>query len=70
MDPTALFLGGKRLVGLMVGSRAMARDLVRFVEQADIHPVIDRVFPYSDAAAAYRHLAASRHIGKVVIRVD
>ena len=70
VDPAALFLGGKRLVGLMVGSRAMARDLVRFVEQADIHPVIDRVFPYSDAAAAYRHLAASRHIGKVVIRVD
>lgn len=70
VDPAALFLGGKRLVGLMVGSRAMARDLVSFVEQANIHPVIDRVFPYADAAGAYRHLAASQHLGKVVVRVD
>ncbi|GAB2664733.1 zinc-dependent alcohol dehydrogenase family protein [Arenimonas aestuarii] len=70
IDPAALFLGSKRLIGLMVGSRAMARDLVRFVEQADIHPVIDRVFPYADAAAAYRYLAGSQHLGKVVIRLD
>lgn len=70
VDPAALFLGGKRLVGLMVGHRSMAHDLVRFVEQADIHPMVDRVFSYADAAAAYRHLAASQHIGKVVIRVN
>ncbi|KFL37257.1 zinc-dependent alcohol dehydrogenase family protein [Arenimonas donghaensis] len=70
IDPAELFLGGKRLIGLMVGSRAMARDLVRFVEQANIHPVIDRVFSYADAAAAYAYLAGSQHLGKVVIRLD
>jgi NADPH:quinone reductase-like Zn-dependent oxidoreductase len=69
-DPAVLFAGGKRLVGLMVGSRALAADLARFVERSGLHPVIDRVFPFADAAAAYRHLAAGRHLGKVVVAID
>lgn len=69
-DPAVLFGGGKRLLGLMVGPRAMAVDLARFVERAAIPPVIDRVFPFDAAAAAFRHLAAGRHFGKVVIAVD
>lgn len=67
LDPAALFLGGKRLLGLMVGSRAMALRFSRFVETAGLRPVIDRVFPFDRAGDAYRYLAASRHLGKVVI---
>jgi NADPH:quinone reductase-like Zn-dependent oxidoreductase len=29
--------------------------------------VIDHVFPFQEARAAYQHLAAKRHVGKVVI---
>ena len=29
--------------------------------------VVDRVFPFADARAAYRHLHAAAHFGKVVI---
>jgi NADPH:quinone reductase-like Zn-dependent oxidoreductase len=29
--------------------------------------VIDRVFPFADAAAAYRHLQSGAHFGKVAI---
>jgi NADPH:quinone reductase-like Zn-dependent oxidoreductase len=32
--------------------------------------VIDQVFPFADAAAAFRHLESGRHFGKVVIRID
>jgi len=34
-----------------------------------MHPVIDRVFPFADAKAAYRHLESQQHVGKVVIRI-
>jgi len=66
-DPAALFGGGKRLAGLMVGSRAMTADLARFVESRQLRPVIDRVFAFDDARAGYAYLAQGQHIGKVVI---
>jgi NADPH:quinone reductase-like Zn-dependent oxidoreductase len=34
-----------------------------------IRPVVDRVFAFEDAPAAYRHLQAAAHFGKIVIRV-
>jgi NADPH:quinone reductase-like Zn-dependent oxidoreductase len=34
-----------------------------------IKPVIDRVFGFDEAQAAYKHLASGAHFGKVVIRV-
>jgi NADPH:quinone reductase-like Zn-dependent oxidoreductase len=30
-------------------------------------PVVDRVFPFADAVAAYRYLESGAHFGKVVI---
>lgn len=66
-DPAALFGGAKRLAGLMVGSRAMTDELARFVERTRLRPVIDRVFGFDDARAAYAYLDAAGHFGKVVI---
>jgi NADPH:quinone reductase-like Zn-dependent oxidoreductase len=70
LDPATLFLGQKRLAGVMVGSRAMALELARFVERAGIRPVIDRVVPFARAPEAFAHLAAAGHFGKVVVAID
>jgi NADPH:quinone reductase-like Zn-dependent oxidoreductase len=38
----------------------------------DLHgtkPVIDKVFPMAEAQAAYEHLIAGRHFGKVCISI-
>ena len=35
----------------------------------DIVPVVDSVFEFDEAVAAYKHLESQKHIGKVVIRV-
>ncbi len=70
INPADLFLGNKRLVGLMVGSRGMAAALARFVEKEALHPVIDKVFGFAQVHEAYRHLAAAQHFGKVVIDLD
>jgi putative PIG3 family NAD(P)H quinone oxidoreductase len=39
------------------------------IESGDVHPVIDRVLTLDEAAEAHRVVAASEHIGKVVLRV-
>lgn len=53
-----------------VGDRTLLEDLVRVVTAAGIAPVIDRVFDFEDAGAAFRHLEAGAHIGKIVVRLD
>lgn len=56
--------------GILIGSRKHAEDLVDFLETANIHPVIDRVFAFEQAKEAYEYMAKATLVGKVVIRVD
>lgn len=55
--------------GIYVGSVAMFEAFVRALESSEIEPVIDRVFPFAEARAAYHYLASGAHFGKVVVRV-
>ncbi|HEX8526963.1 zinc-binding dehydrogenase, partial [Allosphingosinicella sp.] len=52
---------------------ALADDLKREVwphlEEGRLMPVIDRVFPLSDAAEAHRRMESGEHIGKIVLQV-
>jgi NADPH:quinone reductase-like Zn-dependent oxidoreductase len=34
-----------------------------------LRPVVDRVFPLEDSRAAFEHLAAGEHFGKIVIQL-
>ena len=68
-DPADLFVGAKRLVGLMVGSRRMTDELARFLEEHRLHPLIDHVGTFDEAAAGYAALAQARQIGKIVLRI-
>ena len=40
------------------------------VEAGEVRPIIDRVLPLSDVAEAHRTVAASTHIGKVVLTIS
>ncbi len=70
-DPgTAPMVGRNiRATRIYVGSRAMFEDMNRALAQRQVHPVIDRVFDFEDAAAAYEYVESQKHFGKVVIRV-
>jgi len=37
------------------------------IEQNSIEPIIDKVFPIEEVAAAYKHLRGASHFGKIVI---
>jgi len=56
--------------GIYVGPAADFAAMVRFIDQARLRPVIDRVFPLAEAREAYAHLAAAGHFGKVAIAID
>lgn len=64
-----IFHKGLHVRGIYVGSRSMFEDLNRALSATAIRPIIDRVFPFGEARAAYEHLASGSHFGKVVIRV-
>lgn len=70
VDPHAAMLKGLTIQAIVVGSRTMFEDLNRALEVSGLRPVIDRVFPFEQARAAFRHLQGAGHVGKVVISVD
>jgi len=69
IDPAALFAKRASMCGIQVGSRDMFEAMNRAIEVGKLAPVIDRVFDFTEARAAYEHLASGKHFGKVVIRV-
>lgn len=54
--------------GIMVGSREGFEAMNAFITQHKIKPVIDRVFEYGEAQAAFDYMDAGSHFGKIVIR--
>jgi NADPH:quinone reductase-like Zn-dependent oxidoreductase len=56
--------------GISVGSTQMFMAMNRAIEVSAIKPVIDKVFAFADAQAAYHHMASGAHFGKIVIRVS
>jgi NADPH:quinone reductase-like Zn-dependent oxidoreductase len=41
-----------------------------FLETQPLRPVIDRVFPFADAAKAFDYLESGDHFGKVVVTIE
>jgi len=70
-SPVGAILGKHaRVHGIFVGSRATFQALNAAITECRIAPVVDRVFPFAEAAEAYRYLESGAHFGKVVIAVD
>jgi NADPH:quinone reductase-like Zn-dependent oxidoreductase len=47
----------------------MFEAMNRAIELAKLKPVVDRVFPFSQAVDALKHMESGAHFGKIVIRV-
>lgn len=58
-----------RLQGVLVGTRRQQQDMVRAIEANDIHPVIDKRFPLSELADAFRYQETSQHFGKICLDI-
>ena len=69
LNPGLIMGRRANIQGISVGSTQMFEALNRAVTANAIKPVIDKVFGFDDAQAAYRHMASGAHFGKIVIRV-
>lgn len=69
LDLVAFMKSSARLHAIDVGSREMFEDMNRAIQLHGLRPVLDRVFGFGDAVAAFRHLAQGRHFGKVAVRL-
>ena len=69
LNPGLIFSRRANVQGISVGSTQMFEAMNRAVEVNAIKPVIDRVFPFAEAKAAYHHMASGAHFGKIVIAV-
>jgi NADPH:quinone reductase-like Zn-dependent oxidoreductase len=67
IDPPTLTGKLVTLRRIFVGTRASFEAMNRAIDLHKLRPVIDRVFPFSEAREAYLYFAERKHMGKVVI---
>jgi zinc-binding alcohol dehydrogenase/oxidoreductase len=56
--------------GTSMGSPQDFRDMLELVNQHEIYPAIDRIYPMDDAVAAAERIARSDQFGKVVLTIS
>ena len=70
INPVAVMRKSVRLQGIYVGSRVMFESMNRAIAAHQMRPVVDRTFDFAEAPAAYHHMEAAGHFGKIVIKVS
>jgi NADPH:quinone reductase-like Zn-dependent oxidoreductase len=66
--PAGRLLGmGATISGIYVGSRADFEAMNRFITQHKLKPMVDRVFPFDQAAEAFDFMDNGSYVGKIVI---
>jgi NADPH:quinone reductase-like Zn-dependent oxidoreductase len=69
VDPYPVLMKGLRLQGIYVGSREMFEAMNKALAIHKTKPVIDRVFPFTEAREALKHMESAAHFGKIVIAI-
>jgi NADPH:quinone reductase-like Zn-dependent oxidoreductase len=67
ISPYALMWKQAHLHGIRVGDTTMFRQMNLAIDANAIRPIVDRVFSFGDAPAAYRYQDSGRFVGKVVV---
>jgi NADPH:quinone reductase-like Zn-dependent oxidoreductase len=69
LNPGLIFSKRANVQGIYVGSTEMFTAMNAAIAANKIKPAIDRVFGFDEVKAAYQHMAAGAHFGKIVIKV-
>jgi len=70
LDLRTMYLKQLELHGSSQGTRTAFRRLVRYIENGDIKPLLDRTFKLSDFHDAQRTFMSKTYIGKLVVVPD
>jgi NADPH:quinone reductase-like Zn-dependent oxidoreductase len=66
-NPASLLGNSVRMQGMTVGSREMFEAMCRAIALHRIAPVVDKVFPWTQATAAFEAMRGGEHFGKIVL---
>ena len=69
LDIIPILMQNVRIQGILVGSREGFEAMNRAVAHHELRPVVDRVFPFDEMPAAFDHMAAGRHFGKICVEL-
>ena len=69
IDLRYLFSRQLSLLGSYMGTKPELLTVMKLVAAGRLRPVVDRVFPLAEAAAAHAYLESSAQFGKVVLKV-
>lgn len=67
-NPAALIGNSAKMQGLSVGSRETFEAMCRAIDQHRIEPVVDKVFPWTEARSAFEAMQRGEHFGKIVLQ--
>lgn len=68
-SPQTLFFREIEIVGSTMGSDQEFHDMVAFVNEHQIKPVVDSIYDLSDSQAAYERMRQGKQFGKIVFRI-
>lgn len=70
LSPQKMFWKQLSLLGSTMASDKDFEEMLAFVEQHQIRPLVDRVFPLAEAQTAFDYLDKGQQMGKVVLDLD
>lgn len=69
LDLRFLFTRQLSLLGSYMGTKDELRTVLKLMAQGRLKPIVDKVFPLEECAAAHAYLEAGKQFGKVVMAV-
>ncbi|AKD05444.1 zinc-binding dehydrogenase [Pontibacter korlensis] len=70
LNPAEIFWKQLSIYGSTMGTAQDFAQMVRLVEEKEIHPVVDIVYPLEKAEEAMRYMEAGKQFGKIVLKVQ
>jgi len=67
IDLRTVYLKQVDVVGSTMGTRSEFRDLVRYIEDGDVEPLLAETYPLSEIHEAQRHFTRSDYVGNIVV---
>src|SRR5216110_2167993 len=69
LDLRRLFWHQWSILGSTMGNDAEYREVVRLLGAGELRPIVDRVFPFSEARAAFERLERGEQLGPIAIEI-
>ncbi|OWY64543.1 NAD(P)-dependent alcohol dehydrogenase [cyanobacterium TDX16] len=68
INTVSILMKSVRLHGIYVGSREMFEAMNQAITLHQMKPIIDRVFPFSEAREALKYMESGSHFGKICLQ--